>query len=297
MYAVNGLVACQLPCEKALQRMHLRFWANQDQFKINSRDFMQNPASTTLTSEHFKNVSELKNRFAQRVKDDVEARPNIGQRVYILERLDANFVEAYGSYFFMNPLFFTKQGRNTVWDMRDIQEGFSDNPPLPSLENPDKCFVLKYREMRNFGPDYDHWRTICATSGSHVSGIGFEYKLDSLAAVERECPFWFRDAVDNHGGWDAVILYGYIDFIDLDILIRDGLNGALNGPPRICEHHSPLLFEMEGATPPLIASTFLEKIVAPHYTKLIDYFEIVVQRLKRAEGLLSRQTDKEDYNS
>ncbi|KAF7925558.1 uncharacterized protein EAE98_006783 [Botrytis deweyae] len=285
----------------------------------------------TVTSEHFKNVSELKNHFAQRVKDDGKGEPNKMQRVYILEGLDPQFIEAYGSYFFMNPMFFARQGRNTIWDMRDIQEGFSDSPPLPSLENPDKCFRLKYREMRKFGPEYDHWRTICATSGSHVSGIGFEYKLDSLAAVERKCSFWFRDAADNQGGWDAVILCeppvhkvyrarslfpqeiknelfqgGYMDFLDLDVLIRDGLNGALDGPPRTCmfddlcfyfEHHSPLLFEMEGATPPLIASAFLKKIVASHYMKLIDYFEIIVQRLKRAEGLLSRQTDKQDYNS
>ena len=38
---------------------------------------------------------------------------------------------------------------------------------------------------------------------------------------------------------------------------------------------------MEGATPPLIASAFLKKIVASHYIKVIDYFEIIVQRLKR----------------
>ncbi|KAK8905299.1 hypothetical protein QC760_006487 [Botrytis cinerea] len=285
----------------------------------------------TVISEYFKNVSELKDHFAQRVKDDENGKPNTRQRVYILEGLDPQFIEAYGSYFFMNPTFFVRQGRNTVWDMRDVQEEFSDSPILPSLENPDKYFRLKYREMRKFGPDYDHWRTVCATSGSHVSGIGFEYKLDSLAAVERKCSFWFRDATNNQGGWDAVILSeppvhkvyrarslfpqeikselfqgGYVDFIDFDVLIRGGLNAALHGPPRTCmfddlcfyfEHHSTILFEMEGATPPLIASAFLKKIVASHYIKVIDYFEIIVQRLKRAEGLLSRKTDKKDYNS
>ncbi|KAF7869753.1 hypothetical protein EAF04_004537 [Stromatinia cepivora] len=285
----------------------------------------------TVTSQHFSNVSELKTHFAQRAKDDGEGKPNTSRRVYILEGLDPQFVEAYGSYFFMDPMFFIRQERNTVWDMGDIQEGFSDTPPLPSLESPEKCFRLKYREMRKFGSDFDHWRTICAVSGSHIAGIGFLGKLDSLAAVERKCSFWFRDAAENQGGWDAVILCespvhkvyrghslfpqemkseifqgGYMDFIDFDVLTRDGLNRAFDGPPRTCmfddlcfyfEHHSPLLFEMEGAAPPLIASAFLKKIVASHYMKLIDYFEITVQRLRRAEWRLSRQTDWQDYKS
>lgn len=81
-----------------------------------------------------------------------------------------------------------------------------------------------------------------------------------------------------------------MDFIDLDVLTRDNLSVAFDGPPRTCmfddlcfyfQHHSALLFEMEGATPPVIASAFLKKIVASHYMKMIDYFEITVQRLKR----------------
>lgn len=94
---------------------------------------------------------------------------------------------------------------------------------------------------------------------------------------------------------------GYVDFIDFDILTRDGLNGAFDGPPRTCmlddlcfylEHHSPLLFEMEGATPPLITSVFLKKITASHYVKLIDYFEIIVQRLRKNGNSRDKLTGK-----
>ncbi|KAG4030587.1 hypothetical protein MFRU_011g00460 [Monilinia fructicola] len=285
----------------------------------------------TVTSQHFNSISELKIHFKKRAENDGKGEPNTSRRVYILEGLDPQFVEAYGSYFFMDPMFFTRQERNTVWDMGDIQEGFSDTPYLPSLDNPEKCFRLKYREMRKFGPDFDHWRMICATSGSHIAGIGFEWKLDSVAAVERKCSFWFRYDIGGLGGWDAIILCeppvhkvyraqslfsqeikseafqgGYMDFIDLDLLTRDGVNRRFDGPPRTCmfddlcfyfERHSALLFEMEGATPPSIASAFLKKIVASHYMKMIDYFEINLQRLKKAEWRLSRQTDWQDYNS
>ncbi|KAK6600154.1 hypothetical protein H4I96_07480 [Botrytis cinerea] len=261
----------------------------------------------TVISEYFKNVSELKDHFAQRVKDDENGKPNTRQRVYILEGLDPQFIEAYGSYFFMNPTFFVRQGRNTVWDMRDVQEEFSDSPILPSLENPDKYFRLKYREMRKFGPDYDHWRTWreSVPFGSEMllitkeGGCCYSQRATSPQSISREEPFPQEIKSELFQG-------GYVDFIDFDVLIRGGLNAALHGPPRTCmfddlcfyfEHHSTILFEMEGATPPLIASAFLKKIVASHYIKVIDYFEIIVQRLKRAEGLLSRKTDKKDYNS
>lgn len=88
-----------------------------------------------------------------------------------------------------------------------------------------------------------------------------------------------------------------MDFIDLDILTRDGVNRRFDGPPRTCmfddlcfyfERHSALLFEMEGATPPSIASAFLKKIVASHYMKMIDYFEINLQRLKKVSTFICR---------
>ncbi|KAI9649519.1 hypothetical protein NHQ30_002097 [Ciborinia camelliae] len=275
-----------------------------------SRSVVLNVCSDhTVQSQHFINISELKSHFKQRAEDDGKGKPNKIRRVYILEGLDPRFVEAYGSYFFMDPMFFARQERNTVWDMGDIQEGFSDTPSLPSLDNPEKCFRLKYREMRKFGSDFNNWRMICGTSGSHIAGIGFQWKLDCVAAVERKCSFWFSDTFDGQG-WDAVILCeppvhkvyhgkslfpqeikseifqgGYLDFIDLDDLARGGLDVDFDGPPRTCmfddlcfyfERHSQLLFEMKGATPPLIASAFLKKI---------------------AEWRLSRQTDWRDYNS
>lgn len=166
----------------------------------------------TVTSQHFNSISELKIHFKKRAENDGKGEPNTSRRVYILEGLDPQFVEAYGSYFFMDPMLFTRQERNTVWDMGDIQEGFSDTPYLPSLDNPEKCFRLKYREMRKFGPDFDHWRMICATSGSHIAGIGFEWKLDSVAAVERKCSFWFRYDIGGLGGWDGAFRLYHMRF-------------------------------------------------------------------------------------
>ncbi|APA13031.1 predicted protein [Sclerotinia sclerotiorum 1980 UF-70] len=178
-------------------------------------------------------------------------------RIYILEGLDPRFVEASGSYFFMDPMFFIRHERNTVWDMGDVQEGFTKLAAVILCEPP----------------------------------VHEVYRGHSLFPQEMK---------------SEIFQGGYVDFIDFDILTRDGLNGAFDGPPRTCmlddlcfylEHHSPLLFEMEGATPPLITSVFLKKITASHYVKLIDYFEIIVQRLRKTEWQLSRQTDWQAYKS
>lgn len=86
-----------------------------------------------------------------------------------------------------------------------------------------------------------------------------------------------------------------MDFIDFDDLTQNGLDGNFDGPPRTCmfddlcfyfERHSPLLFTIEGQTPPSLASAFLKKLVAAHYMKMIDYFEITVQKLKKVSKSL-----------
>jgi hypothetical protein len=60
---------------------------------------------------------------------------------------------------------------------------------------------MKYREMRQFQPVINDWRITCASTGPHLGQIGFEWKLDDLAAVESVCSFWFRE--DGEGSWDS----------------------------------------------------------------------------------------------
>jgi hypothetical protein len=88
---------------------------------------------------------------------------------------------------------------------------------------------------------------------------------------------------------------GYLDFLGFDTLMRKSNGGFKDGPPRTClyddlcfyfENHSDILFEAEGATPAFMASTFLKKIVASHYMKLIDYYEIVLQRLSQVSRII-----------
>ena len=95
---------------------------------------------------------------------------------------------------------------------------------------------------------------------------------------------------------------GYPDFIKhLDT--NSIKSQMVEAPPRSCllddlcfyyEHHYQALVDLE--TPqlpiaPIIATVFPLKIVCSHYLKLIDYFEVILNRLAKAEWRLSRQSD------
>ncbi|PQE03843.1 Mg2+ transporter zinc transport protein [Rutstroemia sp. NJR-2017a BBW] len=284
-------------------------------------------SNKTATSQHFTTASSIKEYFLRRRKPEEDGIHRTTNCIHILEGLDPEFVDVYGSYLMIDPIFFAKQDRNDVWDLLDLQDDYSDTELLPSLTDPDKYFRLKYREMRRFGPDFKHWRTVCSVTGSHLAAVGFQWKLDSIAALERKCSFWFRKPAQGSEGWDAIILCdpplrrvfsarniipqamkstpfqgGYLDFLGFDTLMRKDDGGFKEGPPRTCmfddlcfyfENHSNVLLEAEGASPAFIASVFLKKIVASHYMKVIDYFDIVLQRLSHIEYRLTRHIDWE----
>jgi hypothetical protein len=160
-------------------------------------------SNQTVTPQQFTTASDIKEYFLRRRKAEEDGVRKPTNCVHILEGLDPEFVDVYGSYLMIDPIFFAKQDRNDVWDLGDLQDDYSDTELLPSLTDPDKYFRLKYREMRRFGPDFNHWRTICAVTGSHLSALGFQWKLDNVAAVERKCSFWVREAAHGSEGWDG----------------------------------------------------------------------------------------------
>ena len=86
----------------------------------------------------FKNATEIKAHFNERSNKNSEQTAGFYQRIYILEGLDPNYVEAYGSYFFMDPRFFVGQERNSLWNLRDLESDIHDTPRLTSLIDPDK---------------------------------------------------------------------------------------------------------------------------------------------------------------
>jgi hypothetical protein len=155
----------------------------------------------TWSRQTFKNAVEIKTHFKERSNGNSEQSAGLYQRIYILEGLDPNYVEAYGSYFFMDPRFFVRQERNGLWNLGDLESDIHDTSSLTSLIDPDKYFRIKYREVRKFGPQMKYWRTTCAVTGRHIAAIGFEGRLDCIGAVARKISFWSKEGKNE--SWDG----------------------------------------------------------------------------------------------
>ncbi|KAH7411397.1 hypothetical protein BKA64DRAFT_380453 [Cadophora sp. MPI-SDFR-AT-0126] len=280
----------------------------------------------------FNNHMEIKDHFSERQKID-KSEPAVvpRQRIYILDGLDPQYVEAFGSYFFMDPKFFVRQERNDLWNLKMGGSVIQNALVLPSLVNPERYFCVKYREVREFGHQLRDWRTVCALTGRHLAAIGFEGRLDTTAAVARKFSFWSRK--DENDSWDVIILCdppvhklhimsramtsaafhgepfqgGYPDFVKREDG-RQSQTQTLEPPPRtsflddLCfyyEHYSEVLAHSCGSQAtitPKLATIFPLKIVCSHYLKVIDYFEMIINRLAKVEWKLSRRSDYADYD-
>lgn len=155
----------------------------------------------TWSCRTFQSASEVKNHLRQIPSAPMQA-TNSRKRIYILEGLDPQYVEAYGSHFFMDPSFFVRHERNDLFNLKRSEFHIHDPPPLPSLKHPENYFRVKYREIRQFGPQLRDWRTTCALTGRHISAIGFEGKLDTAGSIARKFSFWSQKHADD--GWDGM---------------------------------------------------------------------------------------------
>ncbi|KAL2070277.1 hypothetical protein VTL71DRAFT_13303 [Oculimacula yallundae] len=289
-----------------------------------------------LTPDHrwnrqtFQNKEDIKIHFVNREQSDNAATAaDSKRRVYILEGLDPEFVEAYGSYFFMDPRFFSRQERNDPWNLKIAGSVVHDTDSLPSSIDPERYFRVKYGEVREFD-QLDDWRTVCAVTGRHLAAIGFGGKLDTTAAVARRFSYWSRMGKNN--SWDVVILCdppvlavrvlsrptisdifrsepfqgGYPDFIKRADF-NPNIPQFLAAPPRTsflddlcfyyeCHYQSlAIATESQSSISPKIATIFPLKMVCAHYLKLIDYFEVIFTKLAKIEWQLSRQSDWAEY--
>lgn len=151
----------------------------------------------STTAHLFQDETELRMHFAARKQSHAQLR----RRIYLLEGLDPNYVDALGSYFWMDPSVFVQHERNAAWNAQSSRADDRDVTPLPSLRNAETYWRLRYREVRQFGIDAPDWRTTCAVTGSHLAGIGFDWRLDGLVALERKCSYWFQE--NGHDSWDG----------------------------------------------------------------------------------------------
>ncbi|KIW06514.1 uncharacterized protein PV09_02947 [Verruconis gallopava] len=160
-----------------------------------------------------------------RLRDYLEANPakksreDKKRRLFILEDLEPDYVDALGYHLGVDPMVFSEQ-MNT-WNYTDSWS--IPHRELPSMSTPEKCFTLRYYELRTLHVPqsidtltlqmtfavnrrrYERWRDIdVPSSGKPDRRHGF---------VRRSASFWTSQQPSEGGqenkdapGWDAVIL-------------------------------------------------------------------------------------------
>ncbi|KFX93732.1 hypothetical protein V490_04723 [Pseudogymnoascus sp. VKM F-3557] len=128
-------------------------------------------------------------------------------RLYILEDISTNYVEAFGSHFSIEPSFWARHLRTTNWE---TSKNASKVTALPSLRNGGHVWSLVYLEATYLeGPSFGKF--YCPTSLFADTNLYRQITMikpgrfyDGVATVCRRASFWSRTKSD--GGWDALIL-------------------------------------------------------------------------------------------
>lgn len=124
---------------------------------------------------------------------------HIFRRIYLVEGLDPNIIEALGTGFRMDPSIFVDQERAS--SSSRLADGVNHAPTLPSALNPKKSFTIKYYEVRRLLSPIDDFRVSCAETGRHVKMNRFNGNFEPVGIVRRRCSYWSQS--DNFGGWDG----------------------------------------------------------------------------------------------
>lgn len=157
----------------------------------------------TVTREDFDTGASLLDHFRHRPPTAEGLR-----RIYVAEGLNPTVVGILGDEFMMDPSFFARHERTIIWS--GWHHGVSAGSLLPSLLNPEECFLIKYFELRFYDAPLPYSSVRCARTGRHIGLTTFGDCFEPIGITRRKFSFWTR--IEDNGGWDG----SYADiFIDL----------------------------------------------------------------------------------
>ncbi|KAF2622093.1 hypothetical protein BU25DRAFT_298288, partial [Macroventuria anomochaeta] len=157
------------------------------------------------------------------------------RRIYIMEGLATDYVDAIGSHFWMDPTFWLRQERTCVWsnDFTPV----SDALPQPSLINPEESFHVQYCELREFNKALETLPCFCARTKRHV-GMTAPRTGNTTTAILRRKVSWWCQKTDTKGSWDVVILCDP-QLTQMDIYPKEKIYNEKTGGYDLCEIKDP----------------------------------------------------------
>jgi hypothetical protein len=134
-------------------------------------------------------------------------------RLYILEDISTNYVEAFGSHFSIEPSFWARHLRTTRWETSTTAGKVSS---LPSMRSGCHSWSLMYLEATYLeGPDLGKFH--CPTALFADTNLYRQVVMvqpgpfyDGIATVCRRASFWSRK--NPAGGWDGKVSFIFEKF-------------------------------------------------------------------------------------
>ena len=125
-------------------------------------------------------------------------------RLYILEDISTNYVEAFSSHFSIEPSFWARHLRTTNWETSTTAGKVT---PLPSMNKGGHVWSLVYLEATYLeGPSFGKFH--CPTAFFADTNLYRQVNMiqpgrfyDGVATVCRRASFWSR--TNSDGGWDG----------------------------------------------------------------------------------------------
>jgi hypothetical protein len=160
-------------------------------------------ASQQVVPTHFSSLQDLQHHLDETVK----SKSQTAKRIYLIEGLAPDYINCLGSHFGMEPSFFVKHERTSVWST--LGQGYNDETELPSMLTPSRQFLLRYFEARYFEDEITHFQVSCARTGRHVGTTRMagdlnqdqQTNMSRVGILRRKCSYWSR--VLPRGGWDG----------------------------------------------------------------------------------------------
>lgn len=149
--------------------------------------------------ERFDHGDDLKAYFSH------TARSACKRRLYLLEDLSRDFIEAFGAHFWMDPFLFAAHENSTHWT--GSSHHYTLARRLSPSEDCDPLFTLRYYEVvraQKSGVRLENLKTVSNVDRKIEPGDYFEKKKDSRPSVyviRRNASFWSRARDDE--GWDG----------------------------------------------------------------------------------------------
>lgn len=121
------------------------------------------------------------------------------RRLFILEEFDNEIKAAIGIRLSVDPRVFQRQSRVALWERSDENAGCT--PSLPSLNDPNKSFILNYNELMHLNVEDQQFTLRCVGNERHIASSRNGDKLDGVGSVHRRLSFWAKGTKND--GWDG----------------------------------------------------------------------------------------------